>query len=94
MNLDEAIKVLENGARIAEVNDRPYEVRALQLGIEAIELERERRKTTSPYRYKLLPGETEDSAELSAYTPLYRVDEKEEKIEGRENDTSRAISHR
>ncbi len=49
MNLDEAIKVLENGARIAEVNDRPYEVRALQLGIEAIELERERRKKSSRY---------------------------------------------
>ena len=59
MTRAEAIKVLENDIRVAEINDHPYEVRALQLGIEALKRIERLRDYYGGSANELLPGETE-----------------------------------
>ena len=60
MTIDKAIKILETEVRVAEVNDRPYEVYALQLGIEALKAIQGTREPHSRILPSYLPGETEE----------------------------------
>lgn len=58
MTLDEAITVLENEVRVAEVNGRPLEVKAFQIGIGAIQQIAQMRLLDISPIAELLPGET------------------------------------
>lgn len=60
MKIDEAINVVGNEARVAAVNDRPLEVKALKLSIEALKWIKRDRDRLMPGTANLLPGETED----------------------------------
>ena len=60
MTIDKAIKILETEVRVAEVNDRPYEVYALQLGIEALKLIAQEPPEGYTCIPRPLPGETEE----------------------------------
>ena len=63
ITIDEAILIIGNEVRVAEVNDRPLEVKAFELGIEALKRIKEERV----YHFsqgliginRLLQGETE-----------------------------------
>jgi len=60
MTIDEAVTVLENEARVAEVNDRPLEVKAIKLGIEALKQIKYLHEIHILHDDELLPGETEE----------------------------------
>ena len=60
MKIDEAIKVLENDIRVAEVNDYPWEVKAFKLGIEALTLLQNPTDPRLIYARKLLLGEIKE----------------------------------
>ena len=60
MTIDEALNILQNEVRVAEVNDRPLEVSALQLGIEALHRIKGQRGLRCPDVNYPLPGETEE----------------------------------
>ena len=59
MKIDEAINVLENEVRVSEINDRPLEVKAFNLGIEALKEVRASREEDYIGDTGLLPGEIE-----------------------------------
>jgi hypothetical protein len=64
ITMSEAINVLENEVRIAEVNTRPVEVKALGLGIEV--MKRIRAARAGPYYglLNLFPGEKKEEPAL------------------------------
>ena len=57
--LDEAINIIENEVRVAEVNDRLFELDAFQLGIEALKRIQHLRGYSMTQVDTRLSGETE-----------------------------------
>lgn len=60
MLVEKAIVILENEVRVAEVNDRPSEMKALQLGIEALDAIATWRRARSDNSLMRLPSETKE----------------------------------
>ena len=60
MTIDETIRVLENEIRISELNNRPYEVSAFKLGIEALKRVQLYRKGMYIGLGDKMPGETKE----------------------------------
>ena len=60
MNIDEALNTLQNEVRVAEVNDRPLELAALQLGIEALKHYKQERERRGAAKTMWLQGETKE----------------------------------